>query len=162
MSEADDIQYAANRARIEDLISRYLFALDWWDAGAYAATFAEDGILDWAGGIVQGRDAIRREAQNMRAHFARIEGAHAPLRPARLRHYITNLTVKIDGDRAAGRAYWFETNNDVPGRWPYVGGYGHFEDDFVKVSGNWLFARHKIYNEALAERVATLVNPVTW
>ena len=53
------IQYAADRAEIEDLQARYMFALDWQDGAAYASTFAEDGVLDWAGGIVQGRAAPR-------------------------------------------------------------------------------------------------------
>ena len=35
-----DAQYARDRAEIEDLQARYLFALDWQDADAYAATFS--------------------------------------------------------------------------------------------------------------------------
>jgi hypothetical protein len=151
--------YAEDRARIEDLQARYMFALDWLDADAYAATFTQDGVLDWAGGIVRGREAIHREIGEMRAHFMRKREADAPKRPARLRHFITNFTIKIDGDRAFGRAYWFELDNDVRGRWPYVGGYGHYEDEVHKVDGQWLFAWRKIYNEVLEGREATDMNP---
>ena len=153
------IQYAADRAEIEDLQARYMFALDWQDGAAYASTFAEDGVLDWAGGIVQGRAAIAEEVAGMRAVFARKEAADAPRRPARLRHFITNVTLKIDGDRAVGRAYWHELHNDTRDRWPYCAGYGHYTDELVKVDGRWLFARRRIWNEVLADRTAPPENP---
>lgn len=154
--------YAEDRARIEDLQSRYMFALNWQDAEAYAATFTEDGVLDWAGGVVEGRAAIIAEVRGMRAHFARHEQADAPIRPARLRHFITNVTLSVEGDHARGRAYWFELNNDARDRWPYVGGYGHYEDALRRVDGTWLFSRRKIFNEVLEARAATSTNPVTW
>jgi hypothetical protein len=152
---------AADRVEIQDLQARYMFALDWQDADAYAATFTEDGVLDWAGGVVHGREAIRKEVQNMRAMFAKREQGDAPVRPARLRHFITNVVLDFDGDRATGRAYWLELNNDNRPRYPYVGGYGTYEDELHKVNGRWLFSRRKIYNEVLQDRVSEPRNPVT-
>lgn len=154
------MSYAEDRALIEDLEARYMYALDWLDADAYVATFTEDGVLDWAFGVARGREAIREEMKRMRAYFDGLRQAQAPERPARLRHFITNRTVRIEGDRAWGCAYWFEINNDIRGRWPYVGGYGHYEDELRKVDGQWLFARRKIFNECIAERAASDVNPV--
>ena len=136
-----------------------MFALDWQDGAVYASTFTEDGVLDWAGGIATGRAAIAEEAAGMRAVFARKEEADAPKRPARLRHMITNVVLKIEGDKATGRAYWFELHNDTRDRWPYVGGYGHYIDELAKVDGRWLFTFRKIYNEALADRTAGPENP---
>jgi uncharacterized protein (TIGR02246 family) len=158
-AEADPA-HAADRAAIQDLQGRYLFALDWQDADAYAATFTEDGVLDWAGGIVRGRDAIRKEVQGMRARFEKQAQGDAPARPARLRHFITNVVLEFDGDRAFGRAYWFELNDDNRNRWPYVGGYGHYEDELRRVDGHWLFVRRKIYNEMLEGRTAGPRDPV--
>jgi len=156
-----DRSHAGDRAEIQDLQARYMFALDWQDADAYAATFTEDGVLDWAGGVVHGRDAIRKEVQGMRANFAKHEQADAPTRPARLRHFISNVVLEFDGDRALGRAYWFELNDDNRDRRPYVSGYGHYEDELRRVDGKWLFSRRKIYNEMLPSRVAAPVNPVS-
>ena len=153
------VQYAADRAEIEDLQARYMFALDWQDADAYAAAFTEDGVLDWAYGVVRGREAIRAEVHGMREGFAKKEAADAPKRPSRLRHFITNVVLKIDGDRATEVAYWVECNNEVSGRWPLVTGYGHYEDELRRVNGRWLFARRKIYNEVMESRVAGVVNP---
>ena len=153
------IQYAADRAEIENLQARYMFALDWQDAEAYASTFTEDGVLDWAGGIATGRAAIMEEVRGMRAVFARKEAGDAPRRPARLRHFITNVVLKIEGDRATGRAYWSELNNDNRDRWPFVGGYGHYTDELARVDGRWLFTRRKIWNEILEDRTAGADNP---
>jgi len=150
----------ADRVEIQDLQARYLFALDWQDAEAYAATFTEDGVLDWAGGIVQGRPSIREEVRGMRATFEKKEKVDAPVRPARLRHFISNVVVDFDGDRATSRSFWFEFNNDSRDRRPYVGGYGHYEDDLRRVDGRWLFTRRKIYNEMMPERAARTINPV--
>jgi hypothetical protein len=154
-----DAKYAADRAEIEDLQARYIFALDWQDADAYAATFTEDGVLDWAGGIVRGREAIRAEVRTMRTAFARKETADAPRRPSRLRHFTTNAVLRIDGDRATHIAYWLELNNDGRDRWPYVGGYGHYEDELRRVNGHWLYSKRKIYNEVMDSRAAGPQNP---
>ena len=53
-----DRNYAQDRSEIEDLQSRYLFALDWQKPELYASTFTTDGVLVWAGGTVNGRQAI--------------------------------------------------------------------------------------------------------
>ena len=39
--------YGEDRAQIEDLQARYLFALDFHDPQLYASTFAPDGVLDY-------------------------------------------------------------------------------------------------------------------
>jgi hypothetical protein len=136
-----------------------MFALDWQDAAAYASTFTEDGVLDWAGGVVKGREAIFKEVQGMRATFARREAADAPKRPARLRHFITNVVLKIDGDHATGRAYWFEIDDNTSTRAPIVSGYGHYDDELRKVDGHWLFVRRRINNEVMDSRAAGPANP---
>ena len=38
--------YGEDRAEIEDLQARYLFALDFHDPDLYVSTFTEDGVLD--------------------------------------------------------------------------------------------------------------------
>lgn len=55
--------YAEDRALVENLYARYVFAADWKDADTYASLFTEDGVLDWARGVAEGREAIRSEAR---------------------------------------------------------------------------------------------------
>ena len=49
------------------------------------------------------------------------------------------------------RAYWFHYSNDNPKRAGVFDGFGHYEDELVKVKGRWLFAKRRIYNENRAE-----------
>lgn len=154
-----DDNYAMDRSQIEDLEARYMYAMNWLDAEGYAGTFTEDGVLDWAGGQAVGREAIVEEVRGMAAGFAAEEADDAPLRPARKRHFITNMVIKVDGDTAVSRAYWFIMNNRNPDRTGYSEAYGHYESDLRKVDGQWLFTRRKIYNEEYADRTAPLANP---
>ncbi len=57
-SSAAGTSYGEDRAQIEDLQARYLFALDFHDPKLYASTFTPDGILDYGEGDVKGREAI--------------------------------------------------------------------------------------------------------
>jgi hypothetical protein len=154
-----DHDYARDRSEIEDLQARYLFALDWHDPELYAQTFTPDGVLIWAGGTVTGRQAIVKEMSGARDVDARAAAGVAPQRPPHRRHFITNVVLRIDGDRATGRAYWFEFNDDTSDRRPYLGAYGHYEDQLRRVNGQWLFSRRQIFNEQRESMAATEVNP---
>lgn len=147
--------YAEDRAEIEDLMARYLFALDFFDADSYAETFAEDGVLDWAMGTIEGREAIRAEAAGMKEGMARVFG-----QDTLLRHFVTNIAITVQGDRASTRAAWFEAYNNGPNGSPAMGTFGHYEDKLARIEGRWLFKRRKIVNEFLEGRKAGPDNPV--
>jgi uncharacterized protein (TIGR02246 family) len=143
--------YGEDRALIEDLQARYMFALDFRDAETYASTFTEDGVLDY-GPVVKGRDAIRKLiAQMAKTDADRAAQDSSGLRPAVGRHNISNIVIKIDGDKAVGRAYWFHYGNNNPKRTASLDSFGHYEDEMVKVDGKWLFSKRKIYNEQVAD-----------
>jgi hypothetical protein len=163
--------YAEDRAQIEDLQARYMFALDFHDPDTYILTFTEDGILDIVGMKWQGREEIRKiiagmpgnapEAQEKPIEPAAeaVKEAQGPSYPATGRHNITNIVLKIDGDKAAGRAYWFHYGNNNPERNAQLNSYGHYEDELVKVNGQWLFSKRVIYNEQVAEWIGPAKNP---
>jgi hypothetical protein len=154
--------YGDDRALIEDLQARYLFAFDFGDPEGYANTFTEDGILDFGWGEIKGREAIakfivdgRKRTEEARAKTAQNE------RPRVGRHIINNIVVKIDGQKARAVAYWSHMTSGPDGRGG-VDFFGHYEDEMVKVKGQWLFARRRIYNEAVAEWASQYgANPVT-
>ena len=155
--------YAEDRAKIEDLQARYLFALDFRDPEAYAATFAPDGVLDYGAGKLVGREAIRGMVAGTRANAERQSAADASgLRPAAGRHNITNIVLTIDGDRATGTAYWFHMGNANPERKAQLNSFGHYEDELVKIDGEWFFSLRQIYNEQIEEWAvgAAVPNPV--
>ena len=160
-SPASADTYAEDRAAIENLQSRYMFALDFRDPDEYAKTFTENGVLDYGAGKIVGREAIAEMVAGMReSEAAARAGDDSGLRPAAGRHNITNIVVEIDGDRATGTAYWFHMGNNNPERAAQLNSFGHYEDEMVRVDGEWLFSLRKIYNEQVAEWAAGLENPV--
>lgn len=152
--------YGDDRAQIEDLQARYLFAFDWNDAEAYANTFAEDGVLNFGWGELKGRQAIREFIESGEEDRERNRGeTPAGERPRVGRHTISNIVVKINGERAASQAYWTHMTSGPTG-YGTVDFFGHYEDELVKVNGEWLFASRHVYNEAIPEWSAQPNNPV--
>lgn len=147
----DPAREAEDRALIADLMGRYFFAMDWHDADGYAACFTEDGVLDYAGGVIEGRDAIREGAKQFHAAigdiFKREDGS-----PALLRHVLDQMVIELDGDTATTKAFWWEMTDGGPGRTPALQSYGTFVDEVVKSDGQWLFKRRTIYNEFIPGR----------
>lgn len=144
-SRAAATSYAEDRAAIEDLQARYLFAMDFHDPDLYVQTFTEDGILDVGSGEIRGREAIREVIARM--PNPPVPPADSGLWQAVGRHNISNIVIEIDGNQATGRAYWFHYSNDTPTRSTVFDGFGHYEDELVKVDGQWLFSKRRIYNE---------------
>ena len=143
--------YAEARAEIENLQARYVLALDFHNADAYADTFAKDGVINWARGQIVGREAIRKWAAagiyNPTAGAKHVDGW-----PAAYRHFITNQVIKVDGDHATAITYWFQGGNlQDRGKFQF-GLFGNYVDKLVKVNGQWLFKERTIYNEGLKGR----------
>jgi SnoaL-like protein len=152
--------YGDDRALIEDLQARYMFAFDFGDPEGYAGTFTPDGILDFGQGENKGRAAIAKFIADGRK---RTEDARAKTpagqRPSVGRHIINNMVIKVEGNKAHGVAYWTHMTSGADGRGA-VDFFGHYEDEMVKVNGEWLFARRRIFNESYPEWASQYVNPV--
>jgi len=154
---AQGSSYAEDRALIEDLQARYMFALDFRDIDKYLATFTPDGILDIGEGEMKGYDAIRKAVGGMPKETP---AKDAPkIRPAAGRHNISNIVIKVEGNKAYGRAYWFHYSNPQRNS-ATLDSFGHYEDEMVKVNGKWLFSKRRIYNENVDKWATTPgVNP---
>ena len=160
--------YGEDRAQIENLQARYMFALDFGDLDTFVTTFTEDGILDIIGMKWQGREGIKRGLGEMMPPVGESDPEakqvtdaeeKKPLYRATGRHNISNIVIKIDGDRAVGRAYWFHMGNGNPERKAALDSYGYYEDELKKVNGQWLFSKRVIYNEQMAEWIGSDKNP---
>lgn len=160
-----DRNYARDRAEIEDLMARYLFAMDWNDFDTYAACFTQDGTLEFAQGSVTGRDAIREKARGFKEAVAGIY-TDVDGNPAVLRHLLCQSVIRVEGDKAWHTGMWFEMANDGPrtpdGKrfTPTVGTFGIYEDELVRVGGEWKFSYRNIRNDFLAGRESPAQNPV--
>jgi hypothetical protein len=152
--------YGDDRALIEDLQARYMFAFDYGDPEGYAGTFTENGVLDYGAGEIKGRKAI---AEFIAAGRKRTEEARAKTpagqQPTVSRHIINNMVIIVNGNKARGLAYWTHMTSGANGRGT-VDFFGHYEDEMVKVNGQWLFSRRRIYNEAIPEWASQYLNPV--
>jgi hypothetical protein len=143
--------YADDRAEIENLSNRYMNAVDAGDMDTVMATWTEDGVLEWAGGVEKGKAAIHKA-------MARFAGARASSVPEgatswpRSRHLILNHVIDVNGNTAKSVAYWFELTNSTPQKNVQLVYFGHYEDELVKQNGRWLFKLRKVYNESLSNR----------
>ena len=151
--------YARDRAEIADLMGRYLFAMDYNDYDAYAECFTEDGVLDYAAGVTQGREAIRAEAKAFKENVARLFTDFQG-RPAKLRHLVHQKAIRIEGDRAWHTGMWWEMTNGGPEGSLATPSFGSYQDELRRVDGRWLFSRRRINNEFLEGRETGATNPV--
>ena len=154
-----DDQYAADRAAIEDLMARYLFALDYNDLDTFIATFTDDAVFDFARGRIEGKDAILAAVKGFKARIGQLYQDEDG-NPAVLRHVLAHTAIRVVGDRAWTRAQWFEMANDGPGKSLKMGTFGIYEDKLERVDGRWLFSERRILNEFLAGRESGPENPV--
>ncbi len=151
--------YAQDRAEIEDLMARYLFAIDYHDWDAYVGTFTEDAELEFASGTYKGHDAIReavtRFAEGIGRFYATEDG-----QPAKLRHVILQSSVRVEGDRAWARSLWVEMANNGPEDSLKMGTFGLYEDELERVDGHWLLDKRVVLNDFIPNRHSGPENPV--
>jgi len=149
--DAQAMQEAIDKMTIGEMQSRYMFALDWRDPDMYASLFTDDAVLEWPEGRAEGKEAIRTSCERVGAFFDAISNATPNKKPFALRHFVTNQVFDIQGDTARAWAYWFDLSNDNMARWPYVAGYGYYEDELVRTADGWRFSRRKVMNDISAE-----------
>jgi ketosteroid isomerase-like protein len=151
--------YARDRAEIENLMARYLFALDYNDLDSFMEMFAEDAEFEFARGRVKGKAQILETVKGFKERIATIY-VDEDGQPAVLRHVLTHTAIRVEGDRAWTRAQWFEMANDGPGKKPKMGTFGIYEDKLQKIGGRWLFTERRIMNEFLPGRESGPENPI--
>lgn len=151
--------YADDRAEIEDLMARYLFAIDFHDWDAYVATFAPDGTIEFANGTYTGRDAIREAVTSFAARIGEFYTTEDGS-PAKLRHVILQSTIRVEGDKAWATSLWVEMANDGPGDSLKMGTFGTYEDQLERIDGQWLLTYRNVLNDFIPGRNPGPENPV--
>ncbi|MXO70227.1 nuclear transport factor 2 family protein [Alteraurantiacibacter buctensis] len=152
--------YADDRAEIEDLMARYMFAIDYFDWDAYVATFAPDGELTFARGTTRGREAIRAVVMDFSQGIGRFYHT-ADGQPAKLRHVLLNSSIRVEGDRAWASTLWQEMANNGPDDTMKDGTYGLYQDEFVRLDGRWYIQKRNVLNEFIPGRNSGPANPVS-
>ncbi len=143
--------YGQDRAEIEDLMARYLFAIDYSDWDAYVATLRAGRRAHFRQRHQQGREAIRKAVTSFATRIGEFYHT-ADGKPAKLRHVILQSSIRVEGDHAWARSLWLEMANHGPNDEPKIGTYGLYEDEMRKVGGQWLFSKRNVLNEFIKGR----------
>jgi len=148
VSWAQEHSYAEDRALIENLSNHYMAAVDAGDLETVMDTWAEDGVLNWVFGTETGKADIR-EALSSFGGMGEM-GKYPPeaTERRRTRHQIINHVIDVDGDTATSFAYWFAMTNKTTHGQIELLYMGHYEDELVRVDGEWKFKTRTVYNES--------------
>ncbi len=152
-------RYAQDRAEIEDLMARYLFAMDYGDFDAYAETFTEDGVLEFSRSTSKGRAEIKKSVAAFKDAIGKLY-KDKDGNPATLRHVLLQAVIRVEADRAWTRSLWVEMANNGPDGTLKMGTFGIYEDDLQRIKGHWLFSKRRVLNEFLEGRHSGPNNPV--
>jgi uncharacterized protein (TIGR02246 family) len=139
---AADVQTLIDRAEIEELVTRYVTALDRLDSDAYEGVFTPDGEYDVTGTVYKGRAAIRKIVTDLQASRARNDAAGTP--SPRLYHVMSNSSIEIVDATNARHHSYAQTVRLADDNQFVVGFMGRYEDVLVKVDGRWLIKSRKL------------------
>lgn len=98
-SLAAKVQWLVDRAEISDLLFSFARSLDSKDAAAYAANYAEDGVLELPDPTTGGYVTVPRERMT---EFVEKGLANSY---AATHHMSTNHQITVSGDTASSRSY---------------------------------------------------------
>jgi ketosteroid isomerase-like protein len=146
-AEAQQPGYAEDRALIENMSNHYMVAVDAGDIETVMNTWAEDGVLDWVGGVEHGKAEIREAMSGFGALLAGTVPLDAEER-RRTRHQIVNHVINVSGDTATSFAYWFAMTNRTTHGQVELLYMGHYEDELARIDGEWKFKKRTVYNES--------------
>lgn len=127
---------ADDKDAIRDVMARYAHALDECRFADVAALFAEDGEWTTTYGSARGRTAIE----------ALLTGnVPTPGEGPQRKHYITNMLITLDGERADARSDYLVVRESAQGLLPVMG--GTYLDRFVKRDGRWQISRKELRHD---------------
>ena len=131
-----------DRIAVEDVMARYVWAVDSLDADGYVAVFAEDAVIDSNGSISKGHEEIRKIVTSL---IERRDGNRAKGLPAaNLYHVISSVRITFPHPgEALHRSYWQTVRRDKDGRM-IAAAMGRSEDRLVKRDGRWLIQWRKL------------------
>ena len=131
-----------DRIAVEDVMARYVWAVDSLDPEGYVAVFTDDAVIDSNGSISKGHDEIRRIVTGLiqRRDANRAKG----LPTANLYHVISNVRITFPKPgEALHQSHWQTVRRDKDGKMT-AAAMGPSEDRLVKRDGKWLIQSRKL------------------
>src|ERR1044072_744258 len=138
----DNLVTYDDRIAVEEVMARYVWAVDSLDADGYVAVFTEDAVIDSNGSISKGHQEIRKIVTSLVQR--RDDNKAKGLPPANLYHVISSprITFPKPGE-ALHQSYWQTMRRDAGGRM-ITAAMGRSEDHLIKRNGTWLIQFRKL------------------
>jgi uncharacterized protein (TIGR02246 family) len=131
-----------DRIAVEDVMARYVWAVDSLDPEGYVAVFTEDAIIDSNGAVSKGHEEIRKIVTNLIQR--RDDNQAKGLPTSNLYHVISSVRIAFPKPgEALHQSYWQTVRRDRDGRMT-AAAMGRSEDRLVKRSGTWLIQSRKL------------------
>jgi uncharacterized protein (TIGR02246 family) len=131
-----------DRIAVEDVMARYVWAVDSLDADGYVAVFTEDAVIDSNGSISKGHEQIRKIVTDLIKR--RDDNKAKGLPTANLYHMISNVRITFpNANEAVHHSYWQTVRRDKDGKM-IAAAMGRSEDHLVKRNGKWLIQSRKL------------------
>jgi hypothetical protein len=129
-------QNSADAMAIQNLLGRYMHALDTANADAYAMVFAPDGEMGAGNMAEKGRDNLKKYVEDLRKSWGLPNDGKEHW--GRTRHIFYNLHIdEIDGKHASGGTYWQTLIGDAEsGTWKVLAT-GVSNETYSKIDGEW-------------------------
>ena len=131
-----------DRIAVEDVMARYVWAVDSLDPEGYVAVFTDDAVIDSNGSISKGHEEIRKIVTSL---IQRRDDNKAKGLPAsNLYHVISSVRITFPKPgEALHQSYWQTVRRDKDGRMT-AAAMGRSEDRLVKRNGQWLIQWRKL------------------
>ena len=131
-----------DRIAVEDVMARYVWAVDSLDPEGYVAVFTEDAMIDSNGSVSKGYEAIRKIVTNLIQR--RDDNKAKGLPTSNLYHVISNVRITFPKPgEALHQSYWQTVRRDKDGAMA-AAAMGRSEDRLVKRNGKWLIQSRKL------------------
>ncbi len=123
-----------DREQIREIYSHYAFTIDHGPYEEWVKCFTQDGVFESPRfGRHAGHEGLRRFTSIYKESMG----------GAQVRHMMTNVTFRVEGDRATGGCYltYYHCKNGKA----TLEALGRYEDRLRKVNGEWLFESRKVF-----------------
>jgi uncharacterized protein (TIGR02246 family) len=142
VSAEENLGTYEDRIAVEDVMARYVWAVDSLDADSYVAVFTEDAIIDSNGAISKGHEEIRKIVTGL-IKF-REDNKAKGLPASSMHHVISNIRITFPKpDEALHQSYWQTVIRDKDGKMTPAA-MGRSEDRLIKQNGKWLIKLRKL------------------
>jgi len=142
VSAQENLGTYEDRIAVEDVMARYVWAVDSFDADGYAAVFTEDAVIDSNGTLSKGRAEIRKIVTNLIQR--RDDNKAKGLPAANLYHMVSNVRITFPKPgEALHQSYWQTVRRGKDGTM-IAAAMGRSEDHLVKRNGAWLIQFRKL------------------